>query len=109
MKTHCRIDHDAEDMVLFAYAEAAQAQIEHWIGRRVYARASDLPPAGSPSHDPYQLVADASITVAVLMLVGRMYDDERTGGANVGFNATPPAAVQSILAGYRVFRSLSDE
>lgn len=103
LKAHLKVDGDNEDALVEIYALAAEAMLANWIGRPIYRTQADLPALGALGYDQYQLVADAAISLAILMLADRMYNS-RDGDGAAGPDAVPPVAVQALLSGYRVFR-----
>lgn len=108
LKAHLKIDGDEEDALVEVYGLAAEAVLANWIGRPFYRAQSDLPAIGAPGYDPYQIVADAVIRQAIMMLADRIHTFRNGGGAE-GSNAVPPVPVQAIVSGYRVFRLAPQE
>lgn len=106
MRDDLRVTSDAEDAQILSYMQAAQSMIEGWIGRPVYRSIEDLPLVGAPGYDPYQIVADGAIVVALKKLVNSMYDEERGASGTTSEDAVPPASVRVLLARHRVFYRL---
>ena len=106
MRDDLRVTSDAEDAQILSYMQAAQSMIEGWIGRPVYRSIEDLPLVGAPGYDPYQIVADGAIVVALKKLVNSMYDEERGASGSTSEDAVPPASVRALLARHRVFYRL---
>lgn len=103
MKQHLRVDGDEEDSLITTYAEAAEARVRDWIGRPFYRSEADLPAPESAEYDPYQIVADQRVKVAIKQMVGLMFGPERSGQGAPGDDAVPPRSVRDLLSGLRVF------
>lgn len=101
IKQHLRVLHADEDMLIQAYAEAAERQVISFVDRPVYATAEEIPAEGSDGYDEFAIVVNAQIQVAVMLLVGRLWDGE----ALEQLEDRPPVEVRSILAPLRVFRA----
>ena len=102
LKAHLRVSSDDENELIIGVGLAAQLQIENWIGRPIYASESDLPAESDPTYSPVQIVADATIIVAIKMLAYRIHE-ERGGEGGVTEEAVLPSSVRSLLSGVRVF------
>lgn len=103
LKLHLRVDGDEENSLITAYGQAAEARVRDWIGRPFYRSADDLPAPGSAEYDPYQIVADQRIRVAIMQLVGLMFGPNRSGQGAPADDAVPPQTVRDLLSGLRVF------
>ncbi|RJE87964.1 head-tail connector protein [Paracoccus onubensis] len=102
LKSHLRVGGDDFDADIQSYADAAEARVRNWIGRAVYAVGDPLPDTDSPDYDPYQMVADGAIIVAIKMLVFHMFWN-RGGNDGTQNDAVPPQGVRDLLSGYRIF------
>lgn len=107
LKKHLRVDGDEEDSLIVAYESAASARVQQWLGRPVYARIEDMPLAGAPGYDDYQVVADGAIRIAVLQYVDRMWN-KRSGDGGASDDATPPRSIRELLSGHRVFSDMAN-
>lgn len=107
LQSHLRASDD-QMMLVKVIGEAAEVQVRHWIGRPFYEQASDLPTPGDPAYDPLQIVADGAIKVAIMKLAFTLYWN-RGGSDDVVAPAVPPADVQALLAGHRVFSRITDD
>lgn len=105
LKVHLRVDGSEEDMLIEACSEAAEEQVRGWLGRPVYEHESQMPLPGTAGHDPNQIVANAAIKIAVMMLAERLYSN-RGGEGSGADNAVPPMSVRALLASLRVFYTL---
>ncbi|MTH61439.1 head-tail connector protein [Paracoccus litorisediminis] len=108
LKGHLRVDpgnHDEDDDIE-SYGLAAEVQVQHWLGRPIYATAVEMPASGSSLFDPYQMVADQAVKVAIKQLVGRFYGPDREAAGSTAEDAVLPASVRSLLAGHRVFHKV---
>ena len=102
LKSHLRVGGDDFDADIQSYSDAAEARVRNWIGRPIYAVGDPLPVSGSPEYDPYQIVADGAIIVAIKMLVFQMFWN-RGGSEGSQNDAVPSQGVRDLLSGYRVF------
>lgn len=102
LKTHLRVDGDEEDALIQALSDAAEEQVQSWLGRPVHPDATALPPIGSAQYDSFQIVATPAVQVAIKMMVARMYE-HRGGEGGPEEDAAPPLSVRALLAPLRVF------
>lgn len=106
LKAHLRVDSDDENSLITAFGEAAEQQVRDYIGRPIYASAADMPAPGAIGYDAHQMVADRAVTVSIMMIADRLYR-ERGGEGGSNEDAVPPASVRALLAGHRVFSSIT--
>ncbi|WP_347139439.1 head-tail connector protein [Paracoccus sp. SSK6] len=107
LQRHLRASDD-QLMLVQTIGEAAEVQVRHWIGRPFYEKTQDLPQPGDPEYDPMQIVADGAIKVAIMKIAFTLYWS-RGGNGDVVAPAVPPADVQALLAGHRVFARTCDD
>lgn len=101
VKKHLRIDWADDDAIIEVYQTAAEDIVMEYINRPVYA-AGDSP----VPDDPYAMELTPSITAAILLLIGEMYDNREPDRRY--FGAMLPRAVRSLLAPWRVWRTVSE-
>lgn len=65
IKSHLRVDGDAEDAMIELYAEAAEQIASNYMGRNIV--------PSETSSDPDAVVLDGSIKAAILLIVGHLY------------------------------------
>ena len=102
LRRHLRVDDDEQDDLIIAYEGAAAQQVSHWIGRPVYGPEDVMPGPDDDRYHPSQMRADATIRVAIMQLVDRMFED-RHGEGGASEDAVPPMSVRAVLAPHRVF------
>lgn len=102
VKKHLRIDWADDDAIIEVYQTAAEDIVMEYINRPVYA-AGDSP----VPDDPYAMELTPSITAAILLLIGEMYDNREPDRRY--FGAMLPRAVRSLLAPWRVWRTVSED
>ncbi|MCK6678252.1 head-tail connector protein [Enterobacter asburiae] len=98
LRAQCRIDtdDDAEDNLLLLYFGAARKKAENLTNRKLYDSESDV-----PETDPYGLVIEDDILLALLLLVGHWYENREQ--VNVGNIVTTfPFGFDSLLEPYRL-------
>jgi hypothetical protein len=107
-KKHLRVDSSDEDREIELYMAAAERAVSRYIDRVIYPSAEDSPPGAPPSGDDGTAIEiDATLTVAIMLLVGHFYD-ERKGDASVVHDALLPRSVRALLAPYRIWRQEPD-
>lgn len=104
VKKHLRVDHDDDDTTIAAYQAAAETIVIEYVDRIVYASGGSAP----SGDDGTAIEITPAITAAILLLVGDLYEVREADPDATG-NAVLPRAVRSLLAPYRVWRSLTDE
>ena len=97
VKTHCRIDHDAEDELLEKYIDAARCAAEQYLERKLYPTQDDLD--ADEDADDNALVATPDICHALLMHVASLYRN-RESVAAVQLHEVP-MGYYSLLMPYR--------
>lgn len=83
VKHHLRYDHDADDLILSAYLDAAEQAVRNYITDTI------TPEMGAP------------LKVATLLMVGYL-DDNRNGERGAEFGNFLPAPVRQMLSPYRM-------
>lgn len=101
VKKHLRVDWADDDEVIAVYQAAAEDIVLEYIDRPIY-DAGDSP---IPT-DAYAIELQPSITAAILLLIGEMYDNREPDRRY--FGAMLPRAVRSLLAPWRVWRTVSE-
>lgn len=99
LKKHLRIFHDDEDDELDVYRSAAEAIVVEYIDREVVT-------TGEPESTDGIVVAPA-IVAAILLVAADLYEN-REPDMKVNGDAILPRHVRSLLAPYRVWRTLED-
>lgn len=98
LRGQCRIDDDntGEDSLLLLYFGAARKKAENLTNRKLYDNKADV-----PETDPYGLVIEDDILLALLLLVGHWYENREQ--VNVGNVVTSfPFGFESLLEPYRL-------
>lgn len=99
MKKQCRIDPDFtdEDDLLTQFSDAAVRYIENQTDRTMYEFEVDI-----PEEDDAPMLLDASLRMAMLMLVAHWYENREA--VIVGsISSAIPLAVESLIQPYRIY------
>lgn len=108
-KKHLRVLHDDDDSEIEAYLAAAEDVVTKYIDRAVYAPADDSPPGAPPSGDDGTAIEiSPSITAAILLLLGDLYENREVDSQDTS-SAMLPRAVRALLAPYRVWRTTVED
>lgn len=86
VKTHLRVDHDAEDALIQQYIAAAHDRVEAFLGREVPWDVTSALPGG---------VYPAAVRQGELQIIGDLYRNRET-------NSEPGTALYALLFPYRV-------
>lgn len=103
VKKHLRVFHSDEDETIAAYQAAAENIVVEYLDREVLEVDATLP---DPNEQDTMLVTPA-LVAAVLLLVGDLYEFREADAESKG-DAVLPRAVRSLLAPYRVWRTLPE-
>ncbi|RHZ91147.1 phage gp6-like head-tail connector protein [Cereibacter sphaeroides] len=104
LKEHLRASAEIQNGLIVLYAEAVEERLTAFLDRPVYADAALIPAPGDPDHDPLAIVAPRAFHVAVMLLVGMIYDGEWTQAA-----PDLPGPVRSLMEPYRAWRDLPEQ
>lgn len=107
VKRHLRIMHDDEDTEIAVYQAAAEDIVVQHIDRKVVAVGATLPVEGEDGFDATAIHITPAITAAVLLMVGDLYEFREPDPKLQG-DAVLPRSVRSLLAPYRVWRTMED-
>jgi hypothetical protein len=102
VKRHLRIMHNEDDAEIVVYQAAAEDIVTQYLDRKVIAASEALPDEGD---DATAMHITPAITAAVLLMVGDMYE-VREPDLKAQGDAVLPRSVRSLLAPYRVWRTL---
>lgn len=107
VKAHLRAFHNDEDATIAIYQAAAENIVTEHLDRKVLASGSTLPAPTDPDYDVYTMLITPAITAAILLLVGELFDNRDADPESKG-DAVLPRSVRSLLAPWRVWRSLPE-
>lgn len=95
IKLHLRVDGTDEDALIGVYALAAEESAMQFLGRTVYADATEQ------GADATGIVINAAITAALLLIAGHLYANREDVVSGVSV-AQLPSGAQHLLQPYRV-------
>ncbi len=107
VKRHLRVFHPDDDAEIAAYQAAAESVVVEYLDRKVVAEGITLPGEGEPGYEPTAMVITPAIAAAVLLFVGDLYEFREPDPKAEG-DAVLPRAVRSLLAPWRVWRTLPE-
>jgi len=97
IKAHLRVDSDAEDTLIGAYASAAVDYVEHFCDG---ALVEVLTPLAEEKEPPREVLFTSGIWAAMLLLIGHWYANRE--GVNVGnITSEIPLGVEALLMQHR--------
>lgn len=99
VRRHLRILHDDEDADIIVYQAAAESIVVDYIDREVIASGTPVTADG--------IVIAPSITAAILLLIGDLYENREAYAGSKG-DVLLPRAVRSLLAPYRIWRKMEE-
>lgn len=100
-KSHLRIFHTDDDATIGLYVDAAESIVAEYLDRIVVPSGEALP------DDPYAMHSTPAIAAAILLLVGDFYENREADPDATG-DAVLPNAVRSLLAPWRVWRTIDE-
>lgn len=107
VRRHLRIMHEDEDEEIAVYQVAAESIVISYLDREVVAVDVSLPIEGEVDHDPCTIHVTPAITAAILLLVGDLYENREADAESKG-DAVLPRAVRSLLAPWRIWRTMEE-
>lgn len=95
IKTHLRVDNDAEDTLIAAYASAAVDYVEKFCDG---ALVETLTPPVEAKDPPREVLFTSGIWAAMLLLVGHWYANREAAAQNI---SEVPLGVEALLIRHR--------
>ena len=108
VKKHLRVFHDDEDAEIAIYQEAAETIVVSYLDRVVLA-AGPLPEPEDEDYDATAMVLNSSITAAILLMVGDLYEVREPDPKFNDGDAVLPKSVRMLLAPWRVWRKFEED
>jgi len=108
VKRHLRVDFDDNDSEIAMYQAAAESIVVEYVDRIVLAEGVALPGPDDENYDEFTMNITPAITAAILLLVGDLYENREADPDATG-NVVLPKAVRSLLAPWRVWRTLDEK
>lgn len=97
IKLHLRVDHDVDDDLIKANAEAAVDYVEHYCDGSLVIEAT---PIVEGEAQPREILFTAGIWQAMLLLIGHWYGNRE--GVNIGnITSEVPLGVDALLLRHR--------
>lgn len=107
LKAHLRVLHSDEDAEIELYGAAAEGIVVEYLDRIVVAAEATLPAEGEEGYDPNAIKVTKPIIAAILLVAGDLYE-VREADPKLAGDAVLPRAVRTLLAPYRIWRSLPE-
>ena len=95
IKTHLRVDNDAEDSLITAYTTAAVDYVEKFCDGSLVESLSPPPEDNEP---PREVLFTPGIWAAMLLLIGHWYANREAASQNL---AETPLGVEALLLQHR--------
>ena len=95
IKAHLRVDSDAEDTLIGAYASAAVDYVEHFCDG---ALVEVLTPLAEEKEPPREVLFTSGIWAAMLLLIGHWYANREAAAQNL---SEVPLGVEALLIRHR--------
>lgn len=95
IKTHLKVDSDAEDDLIAAYASAAVDYVEHFCDG---ALVENLTPPEEDKEPPREVLFTSGIWAAMLLLIGHWYANREAAGQS---QSELPLGVEALLLRHR--------
>lgn len=108
VKKHLRVMHDDEDAEIAIYQEAAETIVVAYLDRVVLAT-GPLPVEGEEGYDETAIVLNSSITAAILLMTGDLYEVREPDPKFNDGDAVLPKSVRMLLAPWRVWRTFIED
>lgn len=108
VKKHLRVLHDDEDSQIAVYMEAAETIVVAYLDRVVLA-AGPLPEPEDEGYDETAIVLNSSITAAILLVTGDLYEVREPDPKFNDGDAVLPKSVRMLLAPWRVWRTYVED
>ncbi len=98
IKAHLRVDSDAEDTLIAAYASAAVDYVEHFCDGTLV---EVLTTPEEDKEPPREVLFTSGIWAAMLLLIGHWYANREAASQNL---AETPLGVEALLMQHRRWR-----
>lgn len=108
VKKHLRIFHDDEDAEVQIYLAAAETIVVAYLDRVVVAE-GPLPEPEDEDYDETAIVLNSSITAAILLMVGDLYEVREPDPKFNDGDAVLPKSIRMLLAPWRVWRTFVED